>query len=233
MVSSEIHYSINGKPCRGDEYLDLIEEVFTRKDPDVETVELQNGEFVSLGGNVAHVTVQHHKHDGTIWSPATKAEITKKDVVILLSAFIQGDNTALSSYGATVSSQEQHKGVDLSEGGRIDGKLGRLFIIFLLLAAVSALICGLAGARPIFIIPAFLFIALALVFFTTGGIAKLIDICRYLVRSLARDRENYSSWRMALMYVVSAISIISVFVFFVFLPMYIIIFLIWKAFHLS
>jgi len=231
MRLSKISYTINGQPCSGEEYLDLVEEVFNRTVPDVERIELQNGEVISLGGNEVCVSILHHKHDGTIWTPS-KAKNTKKDVVTLLGAFVQGDEAILSSYGATLSSGERHKGINFSEGSKIAQKLKRLFLVFLALGAISAIIWGLIGASPVFLAPVFLFAALACVCFMIGGIARLIDTYRYLVKSLAKDRKSCVSWQMAIMYCVSTFSIIGVLVFFVLLPACFVGFLIWQIFRL-
>ncbi len=221
----EISYSINGKPCSGKEYLDLVEEVFTRADPDVEHIKLQNGEVISLGGNEACVSILHHKHDGTIWTPSIPKN-TKKDVVTLLGAFVQGDEAILSSYGAILSSGERHKGINVSEGSKIDERLKRLFLVFLALAVINGIIWGLARARSVFLLPVFLFSALACVCFMIGGIARLIDTYRYLVKSFATDKKSYASWQMAIMYCVSTFSIIGVLVFFVLFPVYLVAFLV-------
>jgi len=85
MILHESSYCINGKHFQEKEYLDLIEEVFTRTTPDVEHIELFNGESLSLGGNNAHVSILHHKNDGTIWSP--HKELTKEDTITLVEAF--------------------------------------------------------------------------------------------------------------------------------------------------
>jgi len=230
-MSSEISYSINGKPCSGKEYLGLIEEVFNRRVPDVENIKLQNGEIISFGGNEACVSILHHKHDGTVWTPS-KSKNTKEDAIILLGAFIQGDEATLSSFGASLSSSEQHKGIDFSEGSKIDQKLKRLFLVFLVLGAISAIIWSLIGASPVFLAPVFLFAAVACVCFMIGGIAYLIGTYKYHLKFLKNNRKVCTSWQMVFMYCFAGFSIIFVFLFGVLFPACMIVFLIWQIFRL-
>jgi hypothetical protein len=134
---SEMNYSINGKPCSGNEYVDLVEEVFTRTVPDVEQIKLANGEVVSLGGNEACVSMFYFRHDGTEWTPSDAIK-TKEEAVALIGAFIKGDDVILSSYGVSLSSGERPEGIDLSEGSKINRGLG-----LCALATVSFMIAGI------------------------------------------------------------------------------------------
>lgn len=228
---SEMNYSINGKPCSGNEYVDLVEEVFNGTVPDIEQIKLENGEVVSLEGNEACVSIFYFRHDGTVWCPSDAIK-TKEEAIALLGAFIKGDDATLSSYGVSLSSGERPEEIDLSEGGKINRRLGRLFIVFLVLGAISFVIAGITDGRGVFMLCGFLLCALATVFFMIAGIMILIDTCRYHFRSIARLKESGARYEMVVEYCLLPLSIIFIFLSAVLFPAFLTVFLVWQGFRL-
>jgi hypothetical protein len=230
-MPSEIYYSINGKECRGDEYLELVEQVFNRTTPDVEQIELSNGEIVSLAGNDAYVTIQHIKHDGSIWI-YTRGRLTKQDAKTLLRAFIQGNEEILAKYGATLSSYKSPGDTDSFEEGKIAKRTKPLFIIFFTLALFFVILWKLVSLGDIFLVFVYMSLLLAMVCYLIYGFKYLIGAYRCNIRSVGEDRSKYSSWHFAVRYCISVVGVLFVLIFGVLLPLYLIIFMASQIFRM-
>ena len=224
-MSSEISYSIDGKSCSGLEYLELIEDVFNRESIDTSIIELQNGEGISLGGCSACVSILHLRNDGSRWSP--NEEVTKELVISLLKAFIEGDTERLSVHGAALLPKE-HKRVDLSEGGKINRVLSRLFLWFLGIGLIITIICGMSDVPDILWAFAFLFLSLALLIIMFAGLVQTIDTYRYVSKSITTS----SRLKRAGAYFLLTCELLFMFIFSVILPLYLIIFMVLKIFEL-
>ncbi len=226
-MSTEISYSIDGKLCSGLEYLELIEDAFNREGINTSYIELQNGESISLGGCSACVSILHQRNDGTTWSPSE--EITKELVISLIKAFIEGDTERLSVYGATLLPPKKHKGVDLSESGKINQVLSRLFLCFLGIGLIVTIICGMSDVPNILWAFAFLFFSLALLIIMFAGSTYMIDTCRSVSKSITTS----SRFKQAGAYFLLTCGLLFMLIFSVILPLYLIIFMILKIFKLS
>ncbi len=224
-MSTRISYSIDGKSCSGLEYLELIEDVFSRERIDTSYIELQKGGGVSLGGCSACVSILHLRNNGTRWSP--KEEVTKELAISLIKAFIEGDSERLSVHGATLPPKE-HKGIDLSEGGKINRVLSRLFLCFLGIGLIITIVCGMSDVPDIVWTFSFLFFSLALLIIMFAGLAYMIDTYQYISRSITTS----SHFKKAGAYFLLTCGLLFMFIFCVILPLYLIIFTALKAFKL-
>lgn len=223
-MSTEISYSIDGKPCSGLEYLELTENVFSKEGIDNSYIELQNGEGISLCGCSACVSIFHHRNDGTIWVP--NEEVTKELVISLIKAFIEGDTERLSVHGATLLPKKEHKGVDLSEGGKINRVLSRLFFYFLGIGLIVTIICGISDVPNILWAFAFLFFSLALLTAMFAGLACMVNTCQYVSKIITTS----SRFKQAGAYFLLICGLLFMFIFSVILPLFLIIFIVLKIY---
>ncbi len=221
-MSTTVSYLIDGKLCSGEEYLDLIEDVFSRESMDTSYIELQNGEGISLGGCSACASILHHRNDGTTWSP--KEEVTKELVLNLIKAFIEGNTAILSLHGATILPPKKHKGINLSESGRIIRILCKLFLCFLGIGLIVTIICGMTNAPKYLWSFAFLFLSLALLIIIFAGITYMVDT----FRSISRGITTSSDFRKVVAYILLTCGLMFMFIFSVILPLYLIIFMVLK-----
>jgi len=221
-MSTKISYLIDGKSCSGLEYLKLIEDIFNRESIDTSYIELQNGEGISLGGCKACVSILHQRNDGTTWSPSE--EITKEFVTSLTKAFIESDTAKLSLYGATLLPKERKK-VDISEGGKINRVLSKLFLYFLSIGVIVSIVCGMSDVPSILWALAFLFFSLALLIIMVAGLFYMVDTYRYVSKSITTTSrfKNAGAWFLL------TCGLLFMFVFSVALPLYLIAFMGFKV----
>lgn len=220
-MSTKVSYLIDGKLCSGEEYIDLIENVFSRGRMDTSYIELQNGEGVSVGGCSACASILHHRTDGTTWSP--NEEVNKELAINLIKAFIEGDTAVLSLHGAKLLPKNKHK-IDLSESGKINRILSRLFLCFLGIGLIITIICGMANGPKFLWSFAFLFLSLALLIIIIAGITYMVDT----FRSVSRSITTSSNFRRGGAYILLTCGLVFMFIFSVILPLYLIVFMVLK-----
>ncbi len=226
-MPSTISYSINGKACSGEEYLELIEKVFNRKDPDVEQIALNNGEMVSLAGNEAYVSIQHLKNDGTIW---TGGKITKQDAATLLEAFIHGNEEILSHYGTSLLSKTDG-GTNIFTESEV-AKIARfLFKAIFSIGIILFIIWAVTGKGDASLVAVPLMTALVFLFMI-GGIDFSIKTFKYQKRNAAKKMPGCSNWHVIAINCIRVVSVLLVFLFAVILPLSILISMVQHVIHI-
>lgn len=225
-MMTEIGYLIDGKSCSGLEYVELIEDIFNRGSADTSIIELENGEGVSICGCSAFVSILHLKNDGSRWSP--NENVTKKFAVSLIQAFIESDTDELSVHGAVLGSINDRKGIDFSEGGKINQILKRLFLCFLGSGLIVIIICGMSDAPNVLWAFGLTLFSLAMLILTCVGFTCMIDTYRYVSKSITAS----SSFKRVVAYFLLTCGLLFILIFSVISPLYFIFFLVWKIFKL-
>jgi hypothetical protein len=127
-------------------------------------------------------------------------------------------------HGATLLSEE-HKGVDLSESGKISRLLSRLFICFLSIGLIITIVCGMSEVPNILWVFAFLFFSLALLIIMFAGFAYMVDTCRHVSKSITTS----SHFKQVGVYFLLICGLLFMFIFSVILPLYLIAFMVLKV----